>query len=763
MSGVAVLLHAKGYDVSGCDLSSSPRTQWLESLGIPVAIGHSPSHITDDLDELVVTPAVPKSNSEFATATNYSLSTTHSPLSIRYRGEVLASIVNSENAIAVCGTHGKTTTSTFITRLLQELGESPSWCIGGETGSLPVAGYTTNHYHSLTTTRHPLPCAQQRHCEARSDVAISSPLVVEADESDGTLALYKPQTLVLTSADMDHLEHFESEEAYFNCYRTVLKNSHNVIVCRDHAKAFELASESHPSPITYGTHELSDVRATNIKLNADSSSFTVILSERFGGESAEFTIPVSGSHNVLNALAAITVARLHNPTLINVIASEAWQSKLAKACSTLPARRFETLVDANGIKIITDYAHHPAELKRAVEMARLANPKRLRVLFQPHRYSRTKALADEFPAAFENADELILIPVYPAFEEPIPGGDIADLYKKILDHRNNSGHCEARSDVAILNPLILSRSVSEAWRHAYLTAQPGDMILLMGAGDIISIAPRVKEDMKNFTVRREWTSLANHSFFKTGGKTCGGGAPLIIGAGSNTWISDCATDCEITKSRNNEITESQNYEISKLRNIETSLSGSKLISLLNAAGYHFLDFMAGIPGSIGGWTAMNAGAFGHSFGDYVESITFADGTVISHDECGFEYRKCAVAARGLIVSITLSPVSLNPSQPTNELHREHYLAKRNPFPPRTCGSVFKNPPNDFAGRLLEEVGAKSLSVGGAYIWEEHANVIVAKDGCTSSDILALSRLMIAAVREKFGITLEYEIKGFTQF
>ncbi len=759
MSGVAVLLHAKGYDVSGCDLFSTPRTQWLESLGIPVAIGHSPDHITDDLDELVVTPAVPKANPEFVKATHCSLSTTHNPLSIRYRGEVLADIVNSENGIAVCGTHGKTTTSTFIVRLLQELGETPSWCIGGETGSLPVAGY-----------HDPLPCTQQRHCEVQSDAAISPPLVVEADESDGTLALYKPQILVLTSADMDHLEHFASEKAYFDCYRTVLKNSRNVIVCRDHAKAFELASESHPSPVTYGTHALADVRATNIKLNANSSSFTVTFSARLGGGSAEFAIPVSGSHNVLNALAALTVV-LINYEITELPDTEiskyrnieirlsALTTKLAKACSTLPARRFETLVDDHGIKVITDYAHHPAELKRAVEMARLANPKRLRVLFQPHRYSRTKALADEFPAAFEEADELVLIPVYPAFEDPIPGGDIADLYKKIRNHRNNSCHCEARSDVAILNPLILSRSVSEAWRHAYLTAQPGDMILVMGAGDIISLVPRIKEDMKKFSVREGWTSLANYSFFKTGGKTCGGGTPLIIGAGSNTWISDCATDCEITKYRNHEITASRNYEITKLRNYETSISGATLLNQLNAQNYHFLDFMAGIPGSIGGWTAMNAGAFAHSFGDYVESITFSDGTVVPHDECGFEYRKCAAAARGFIASVTLSPVSLNPSQPTNQLPREHYLAKRKPFPPRTCGSVFKNPPNDFAGRLLEEAGVKSLSVGGAYVWEKHANVIVAGNGCTSSDILALSRLMIAAVREKFNISLEYEIRG----
>ncbi len=718
MSGVAVLLHAKGYDVSGCDLSSTPRTKWLESLGIPVAAGHSPSHITGDLDELVVTPAVPESNPEFEFA--------KAKCKIRYRGEVLADIVNSENGIAVCGTHGKTTTSTFITRLLQELGENPSWCIGGETGTLPVAHYALQTFNA--------------------------PLVVEADESDGTLALYKPQILVLTSADMDHLEHFESTGAYFNCYRTVLKNSKRVIVCRDHAKAFELAQGIHPSAISYGTHEFADVRATNLKLDSGSSSFTVTLSSRLGGESADVTIPVAGAHNVLNALAAIAVAILRIPALSFQLST--LNSQLSKACSALPARRFETLVDSHGIKVITDYAHHPAELKRAVEMARLSNPGRLRVLFQPHRYSRTKALADEFPAAFEEADELVLIPVYPAFEEPVSGGDIADLYKKIREHQYKS-----KASRIPCPAVILSRSADEAWRHVYLTAKPGDMILVMGAGDIISLVPRIKEDMKHFTRHENFTPLAKHSFFKTGGMTCGGGKTLIIGAGSNTWISDCATDATLPPPHCRErgcVKISCNNHTVNIK-CDSAVSGAVLLSELNTAGYRFLDFMAGIPGTVGGWTAMNAGAFSHSFGDYVESMTFANGTNIRHEDCGFEYRECKAASRGYITSVTLSPVSLNPAQPANELPREHYLAKRKTFPPRTCGSVFKNPQNDFAGRLLEEAGVKNLSVGGAYVWEKHANVIAAKDGCTSSDILALSRLMMAAVREKSGITLEYEI------
>ena len=182
MAGVAFLLKQAGHEVSGCDKYSTPRTRWLETCGIPVVVGHSPEHL-DGIDELVVTPAVPQRNPELATARGLS-----PRICVRYRGEVLAELVNATDGIAVCGTHGKTTTATFTTRLLQNLGANPSWCIGGETGTVPVAGLGTDPNGGTV------------------------PLVVEADESDGTLALYHPRTLVLTAVDFDHLEHFGSKE-----------------------------------------------------------------------------------------------------------------------------------------------------------------------------------------------------------------------------------------------------------------------------------------------------------------------------------------------------------------------------------------------------------------------------------------------------------------------------------------------------------------------------------------------------------------------
>ena len=432
MAGVAFLLKAQGRAVSGCDLYSTPRTRWLEECGIPVAVGHSAAHITPAIDELIVTPAVPPDNPELAAARA-------ADLIVRSRGEVLASLVNDADGIAVCGTHGKTTTATFITRLLQNLGASPSWCIGGETGAMPVAGVGTG------------------------------PLVVEADESDGTLALYRPRTLVLNAVDFDHLEHFNSKDDYFNCYRAAIRQtSGTVIVCADHPQALALVRDemdSHtgravaprppkiPKVLTFGF-------APDAQVNADDWP----------------DIPVLGRHNVANALAAIAVA------LSRGFKREQIAAALPDAVAALPDRRFELVAESNGVRVYTDYAHHPAELKCAIDMARALSPSRLRVMFQPHRYSRTKALRDEFPPAFAAADEVVLAPVYAAFEEPIPGGDITDLYAAF----RGQSPC-----------VTLARSLDEGWQHLLRTARPGDILMLLGAGDIINLVPRVQAELAN--------------------------------------------------------------------------------------------------------------------------------------------------------------------------------------------------------------------------------------------------------------------------
>ena len=726
MAGLAFLLKKRGHIVTGCDKYSTPRTRWLESEGIPVSIGHSPSHLSG-IDAVVATPAMRPEEPEFAIALercaqskasqsnavqNRSLSNdidVRNAFGLHWRGDVLATLVNASDGIAICGTHGKTTTATFTAKLLRALGDDPSWCIGGETGAMPVAGMGTG------------------------------PLVVEADESDGTLAHYSPATIVLNAVDFDHLEHFSSPDAYFACYSSAIANTRShVIFCADHPKAAAIArAATKPSAklISFGFASNADVSAADWP---------------------EIPPLVLGRHNVLNALAAVSIALARGHSRAEIAAA------LPSALSELPNRRFEIIHPNNSARtiagrsvlnaplplddsfaVVTDYAHHPAELSCAVEMARALNPKRLRVLFQPHRHSRTRALLKEFPSAFSSADEITLLPTYAAFEDPIPGGDIADLYSAFRELQLSSQTLSRPRPNAtlpqqtILWPcgLRLARSPLEAWRHVFLTADPGDLILLAGAGNIIDLVPRILQDCAMPFVQREFKPLAQFSFFRTGGMTCGGGRPIIVGQGSNIWFSDCADDCEI---------------------IRPPLPIGATLGI---------PWMVGIPGTVGGWAKMNAGAFGHSFSECIESVTveLSDGSrrTIPASECGFGYRTSSIP--GLIVDVKIKEndtVSDTGMADCPQASAEHYLSRRKRFPPRTCGSVFKNPQNGrTAGQLLDAAGAKSLRVGGAKVWEEHANVIVAEDGATSSDILALARLMARAVEFKFGISLEPEIRG----
>lgn len=587
MAALAVLLKSRGDDVSGCDGGSAKRLAWLGSTGVEVFDRHDPSHL-EGVDEVIVTPAVPRDEPELLEAVKRGIP-------VKTRGASLADMASARETIAVCGSHGKTTTATFIARLLMALGEDVAWAIGGECGDMPVAR------------------------------AGSGPLVVEADESDGTLELYRVRTLVVNKCEYDHPDHFRTEADYFACFERAKANAAETI----DAEALELDG---------------------------------------------WDIPVAGEHNRRNARAAAEVALRRGHS------REAVEAALPCAVSSLPDRRFELLAEG----VYTDYAHHPTEMKCAVEMAREVCRGKLRVLFQPHRYSRTKALLKDFPAAFEAADETVICPVYAAFEKPVEGGDGADLYAE----------CRARG----VN-VRLARSCEEAWTHAELSSREGDVTLLLGAGDIIDLAPLVRERRVS-PEKKIW-----------------------LGAGTNTWRSDLLTGEVYVKSSS-----------------RASVPGASLA----------IPWMAGIPGTVGGWIKMNAGAFGHSISELVEKVK-VDGRWLDREECGFGYRTSAI--EGEIQDFVLLPYG------RDEAAAAQFLSRRAKFPPGTKGSVFKNPPGDFAGRLLEEAGVKGLRVGGAYVWEGHANVIVEGEGSRPSDFLALSRLMRLAVFHRFGVTLESEVRG----
>jgi len=744
MAGVAYHLKQLGWQVTGCDAHVNALRAWLNAQQIDIDDQHDPQHVAS-ADLLVVTPAIAHDHPERCAAQLQGIP-------IFSRGEVLAGLVNARWGIAVCGTHGKTTTSCFVTRLLQELGQKPNWCIGGYTATLErVAG------------------------SDRSDI-----LVVEADESDGTLALYAPKILVLTNTDLDHLEHFADEAALFDCFRqAVRQTTHGIAVCRDHARAFDIAQNNPNVPrLSYGFHPEAELRAEHLQLTASTAQFDLYFRNAL---LATLRLPVTGRHNILNALAALAAAHLAGHALEQSIVH------LPTACSELPGRRFETIVQDTMLTIIADYAHHPVELAAALSMAKLRNPARLRVLFQPHRYTRTRSLGAEFPHALHSADEVIILPVYAASETPCEGGTSADLY----------AHFRAAYPQ---QKVSLARSLDEAWNHLFLTRQTNDLILFAGAGDIIQLAARAQDDCARCsaqcaehaartraftaipeTMVEEWPTLANWSTYHTGGQyewaiECRSFEALhaviqqcdqtacpwrFFGMGANSWISDlCQPGVALRLMKGAE----QTFEIDADGGVILGCgwSGPALLERLTQDGFSGLEFLDSIPGSLGGWLRMNAGAHGAEIGSRVEWIRCLNSdhtsAIVNAHLLGFGYRTCAYLNHALALTCKLR---LDRNDPTAIRTLRHaFREKRIPLSGlRTAGSVFKNPEGSSAGRILDQAGCKGWTIGGAKVTAFHANIIATEPGAYASDIWALVQVLQMRAKCEAGVELKTEVCG----
>jgi UDP-N-acetylmuramate--L-alanine ligase/UDP-N-acetylenolpyruvoylglucosamine reductase len=754
MAGVAYLLARRGWSVSGCDSHVNPLAAWLRQCGVPVDDRHDVAHLdaAQPRDRVIVTPAVSENEPELALARAKGLSVFH-------RGEVLATLMSQSRGVAVCGAHGKTTTTCFTTRLLKALGASPSWCIGGTTPQLAhVAGCGTGDL-----------------------------LVAEADESDGTLALYHPAVTVLNNIDLDHLEHFDGEAALCACFgRAVAQTREGVAVCRDNARAWRVAQGASVPVLDFGFSVEATLRAYKVTVTPSSVSFDVAYR---GTPMGRLTLGVSGRHNALNALGAASAA------LLLGYAPDAVFAALPQVCDELPGRRFEAVFDAGGIRCIADYAHHPTELQAAVEMAKVQNPARLLVVFQPHRYTRTLALGREFPKAFASADEVILLPVYAASEAPIEGGDICDLYARFREAAHEGvpgGHA--------LPVVRLARSREEAWGYLRQELKAGDLLLIAGAGDVIELADLIHADAaQGWPARRDpegfeaelgridgarvtpFGALSGWCFFGVGGRArwrvevsteaalCGvtraceahGVAWRLVGAGANAWFSDLGEPgCVIRFSdgafrgfeRRGDAVE-----------VGCGWRGPALLDALEREGLSGLEFLEGVPGSVGGWLAMNAGAQGGEIASRVEWIRCLnpDGKIAilpAHD-VGFSYRCC----KGLEKRVALAcGLRLVPAETAAiQALRQRMRAKRIPLAGlRTEGSVFRNPPGNAAGRLLEAAGCKGWRVGGARVTDFHANIVAVEGGAaTASDVLALVMRMRNRVAKAGGVVLRPEIDG----
>ena len=431
MSGIAELLLNLGYTVSGSDIKESQVTKRISRLGGEVFHGHRPGNI-EGADVVVYSSAVPPDNPEIMEAKDRGIP-------VISRAEMLAELMRLKYGIAVAGAHGKTTTTTMIASILTAGNLDPTVIIGGR---LNIWGGSNAKL-------------------GQGDI-----LVAESDESDGSFMALSPAIAVVTNLDLEHVDHYGNMENI----RTAFVNFINkipfygtAILCMDNEEIQNIIPCIKKSYITYGTTAQSDIRARDTQKEGLTVDFEVI---RHGSSLGRVVVGMPGDHSVLNALAAIAVG----------LELDMDMGHIRKGLENLGGleRRFQVKGEKNGIILVDDYGHHPAEIAATLATAKECWPEnRLVVIFQPHRYTRTRALYDRFVISFNQADLLIIAPIYPAGEKPIEGIDANWLYRGIKGHGHKDVYLGSNQDDILA---ILSSTVKK-----------GDTVVTLGAGDIYRV------------------------------------------------------------------------------------------------------------------------------------------------------------------------------------------------------------------------------------------------------------------------------------
>jgi UDP-N-acetylmuramate--alanine ligase len=445
MSGIAEVLHTLGYSVQGSDLSESANVGRLRAAGIPVAIGHDVSNI-GSAQVVVISTAVPRDNPEVVAARARLIPVVR-------RAEMLAELMRLKWAVAIGGTHGKTTTTSLVAAVLEGAGFDPTVINGG----------IINAYGSNTR------------------LGAGDWMVVEADESDGSFLRLPAVITIVTNMDPEHLDHWGTREAMEAGYRQFVANIPFygfAVLCIDHPAVQQMIPAlSDHRVITYGFSPQADIRAERIISDRNGATFEVRFSDRSTGRARRmgpFRLPMLGNHNVQNALAAIAVAA--------EMEIEEGQIKAALANFAGVKRRFTPTGTVGGITVIDDYGHHPVEIAAVLKAGRQAGARDVIAVVQPHRYTRLQTLFEEFCTCLNDAGTVIVADVYAAGEAPIEGVDRDALVEGLRAR----GH---RSVVPLTDPAHLAEMVHAIARH-------GDFVICLGAGSITHWAAALPESLR---------------------------------------------------------------------------------------------------------------------------------------------------------------------------------------------------------------------------------------------------------------------------
>ena len=452
MSGIAEVLHNLGHRVQGSDQADSANVQRLRAKGIDVHVGHAAENL-GDAEVVVVSTAIRKDNPELVAARE-------KLLPVVRRAEMLAELMRFRNAIAIGGTHGKTTTTSLVGTLLEAGGLDPTVINGGI-----INAYGTN-----------------------ARMGEGEWMVVEADESDGTFLKLPADIAVVTNIDPEHLDHYGTFDAARAAFRQFVENVPFYgfgVMCLDHPEVQAMVSKIEDRKVvTYGENPQADVRFKNVRFEGATSIFDVEIRRRRTGQVIqleELRMPMPGRHNVSNATAAIAVAQRLG------ISPEDIKKGLAGFKGV--KRRFTHTGEWNGVQVFDDYGHHPVEIKAVLKAARDSCNGRIVAVHQPHRYSRVASLFEEFASCFNDADTIFIAPIYSAGEDPIEGVTSEELVSRI----KSGGHRDARF---LASPDALAADVAAI-------AQPGDYVVLLGAGSITNWAAALPGEMAALSGKKQ--------------------------------------------------------------------------------------------------------------------------------------------------------------------------------------------------------------------------------------------------------------------
>jgi len=730
MSGLARMLLEMGHRVSGCDRVTSVETERLQQAGLLFSCPHNPEAVKD-AEIVIYSSAIREENVALRAARE------NGCICLR-RAECLAAILNNKKGVVVAGTHGKTTTSSLCAHLLREGRLRPCHYVGAE---IPVLGANA-------------------HWNADSEY-----LVAEGDESDGTLVNYLPEHSIILNIEAEHLDFYRDLDHIKSVFDRLCRQTRGkIFYCKSDPGAADVCAK-YPGSVSYGWQD-ADYTATDVTVKRGRTLFTI---NHHGTPLGRVELGIPGRHNVLNSLAATALALEIGCDFASITRG------LASFAGA--RRRFETKYLSRNYRIVDDYGHHPTEIAATLQTAQSLKPSRLVVLFQPHRYTRTKLLRDDFGRVLQNVDCLYVADVYPASEPPIPGISGQTIVDAVQEHGPVSA--TFLPDLSLAHHVVGNQ------------LKPGDLFLTLGAGNVHEAGTKIANDLRilaemqqecgdHFTCRL-YEPMSRHTTIGVGGEAQYWLEPdsfetmqavvnffkdrnipvHIVGRGSNLIVREGGIRGAVIHPVAGVF---EKLEICGRHIIAgAGVRLKKLAAFAAQNGLSGFEWMDGIPGYVGGSLRMNAGCMGSDMWSVFSSALALneDGEIVEFEKEGMKgatYRLIPEFEHNMVMQATF--VGTPGDAREIEMKLEEYRARRKATQPLepSAGCTFVNPPEIPAGRLIDELGLKGHAIGGAAVSDIHANFIVNRGHARATDVTELIDFIRNKAREERGIVLRSEVQ-----